>query len=124
LAGAALGVAGCASNVTEQNAGGNLPAYRDRVESRYDRPLNDVFEAAKRALNSYGNITQEGTLLTSPNPVRTLAGSVNQRGVWLRLEGVAPSVTSVTLQIRSRWGGTDLPLAHELEQRITLELGR
>jgi hypothetical protein len=122
LAGAALGVTGCVSSkVTDQNPG-KMPAYRDRVESRYERPLNEVFEATKRALNSYGNITEEGSLFAGTNQVRTIAGSINQRGVWMRLEGLAPSVTSVTIQIRAKLGGTDLRMAHELEDRIKLEL--
>lgn len=121
LAVAALGVTGCVSTVTEPNPGGR-PAYRDRVEHRFERPLNEVFEAAKRALNSYGNITQEGSFSTSSNEVRTIAGTINQYGVWMRLEGVAPSATSVIIQIRSTMGGTDLRMADELEKRIAFEL--
>lgn len=121
LVGVALCIVGCVGTVTEPKPG-PMPAYRDRVESRYDRPLNDVFEAAKRALNSYGNITAESEFSTGTNQVRTLAGSVNQAKVWLRIEGVKPSVTSVIVQLRSQLGGTDLTMAHELEKRIALEL--
>ncbi len=117
----ALCVVGCVSTVTEPNPG-SMPAYRDRTERRYDRPLNDVFEAAKRALISYGNITAESSFSTSTNQVRTLAGSVNQTKVWMRIEGVTPSVTAVVIQMRAKLGGTDLSMAHELENRIALEL--
>jgi hypothetical protein len=118
---AALGVAGCVSTVTETTPG-KMPAYRDRVDHRFERPLNDVFEAAKRALNSYGNITREGSISTSSNEVRTIAGNINQYGVWMRLEGVAPSATLVIIQIRSPLGGTDLQRADELQKRIAFEL--
>jgi hypothetical protein len=121
LALAALGVAGCVSTVTEENPG-NLPAYRDRVELRFEKPLKDVFAAAKRALNSYGNIDREGSFLAGANEVCTIEGSVNQAGVWMRLESVGPSATKVITQIRKKGGGTDLPMAHELEQRIAFEL--
>lgn len=121
LAGVALCVVGCVSTVTEPKPG-PMPAYRDRVERRYDRPLNEVFAAAKRALNSYGTITAESAFSTGTNQVRTLAGSVNQTKVWLRIEGVTPSATAVLVQMRPPLGGTDLPMAHELEDRIVLEL--
>lgn len=121
LAGVAICVVGCVSKVTEQHPG-PMPAYRDRVENRYDRPLNDVFEAAKRALNSYGNITAEGAFATGTNQVRTLAGRVNQNGVWMRIESVTPVVTSVTVQMRSPLGGTDLTMAQDLQKGIAFEL--
>ena len=67
LAGVALGVVGCVSNVAQPKPG-SLPGYRDRVERRFDRPLNDVFEASKRELNTYGNITAESAFSTPPQP--------------------------------------------------------
>ena len=118
---AALGVPGCVSNVAEPNPG-SMPGYRDRVERRFDRPLNDVFEASKRALNTYGNITAESAFSTATNQVRTLSGSVNQSKVWMRIEGVTPSATLVTVQMRAAVGGTDLTMANELQNRIALEL--
>ena len=121
LAGVALGVVGCVNTVTEPKPG-SLPAYRDRVERRFDRPLNVVFEASKRALNSYGNIAGESAFSTGTNQVRTLSGSLNQTKVWMRIEGVTPSVTLVTVQMRAALGGTDLAMAQELENRIALEL--
>jgi hypothetical protein len=121
VAGVALCVVGCVSTVTEPTPG-RMSAYRDRVERRFDRPLNEVFEASKRALNSYGNITAESAFATSTNQVRTLSGAVNQAKVWMRIEGVKASVTSVTVQMRGAMGGTDLAMAQELENRIALEL--
>jgi hypothetical protein len=121
LAGVALGVAGCVSNVAEPKPGG-MPGYRDRVERRFDRPLNAVFEASKRALNTYGNITAESAFSAATNQVRTLTGSVNRSKVWMRIEGVTPSVTLVTVQMRAAAGGTDLTMANELQERIGLEL--
>lgn len=121
LAVVALGVAGCVSNVAEPKPG-DMPGYRDRVERRFDRPLKDVFEASKRALNTYGNITAESAFSTATNQVRTLSGAVNQSKVWMRIEGLTPTVTLVTVQMRAAMGGTDLPMANELENRIALEL--
>ena len=121
LAGVALGVAGCVSNVAQPKPG-SMSGYRDRVERRFDRPLNAVFEASKRALNTYGDITAESAFSTATNQVRTLTGSVNQSKVWMRIEGVKPSTTLVTVQMRAALGGLDLIMANELQNRIALEL--
>lgn len=121
LAGLAIGLAGCVNTVTEQKTGG-VPSFRDRVEGRYERPLTSVFEAAKRALNSYGNVSAEGQLHTTTNQVRTIEGFVNQNAIFIRVEAVDPKVTSVIVQVRTKWGSTDLQIAHELEKRVALEL--
>jgi hypothetical protein len=122
LAGAVIvTLVGCVNTVTEQQRGG-VPAFRDRVEGRYERPLNTVFDAAKRALTSYGNVASEGQLHTSSNQVRTLEGYVNQNSIYMRIEAVDPKITSVIVQVRTKWGSTDLQVAHELEKRVALEL--
>lgn len=121
LAAVALCVLGCVSTVTEPQPG-SMSGYRDRLERRYDRPLPDVFAAAKRAQISYGNVTAESSFATGTNQVRTLAGVVNKTKVWMRIEGVTPAITSVTVQMRAALGGTDLAMAKDLEDRIALEL--
>lgn len=121
LAGLAVALTGCVGTVTEQKAGG-VPVFRDRMEGRYERPLNVVFDASKRALMAFGQVSAEGSLHTSSNQVRTIQGYVNQNSVYMRVEAVTPTVTSVIVQVRSRWGGTDLQVAHDLEKRVALEL--
>ena len=122
LASAALCVFGCKSSNVADRQPGPMPGYRDRTERRFDRPLNDVFAAAKRALVGYGNITAENSFFSSTNQVHTLAGSVNQAKVWMRIEGATPTATLVTVQIRAKMGGTDLAMAEELQNRIAFEL--
>ena len=121
LAGAAICLTGCVGTVTEQKAGG-VPVFRDRIEGRYERPIAQVFEASKRALKAFGNISSEGSLHTSSNQVRTIEGFVNQNAVYMRVEAVTPVVTSVIVQVRSKWGGTDIQTAHDIEKRVALEL--
>jgi hypothetical protein len=121
LAAVALAAAGCVSTVTDEQPG-SMPAYRDRIDAHYDQPLNKVYAAAKRALNSYGNITREGSLLVSGNEVLTLEGLLNQKRVWMRAEATKPGATKVTIQIRAPMGGTDLEMARELEKQIAFEL--
>ena len=121
LAGVAICLTGCVGTVTEQNTGG-VPVFRDRIEGRYERPITQVFDASKRALIAFGNISSEGSLHTSSNQVRTLQGYVNQNTIYMRVEAVTPTVTSVIVQVRSKWGGTDIQTAHDLEKRVALEL--
>jgi hypothetical protein len=121
LAAVALGTAGCVSNVT-QSKPGSPPAYRDRIEASYGQPAAKVFEAAKRAVNSYGNIVREGSLIVGTNEVFTLEGSINQSRIWMRIEPAKPPTTTVTIQVRGAVGGTDLELACELKERIAFEL--
>lgn len=121
LAGAVVCLTGCVNTVTEQQTGG-VPAFRDRIEGRYERPLATVFEASKRALKSLGNIASEGQLHTATNQVRTIEGFVNQNAVYMRVEAVSPTVTSVIVQVRTKWGSTDLQVAHDVEKRVALEL--
>ena len=123
LAGSAICLTGCVGTVTEQKAGG-VPVFRDRIEGRYERPLAQVFDASKRALIAFGNISSEGSLHTSSNQVRTLEGFVNQSAIYMRVEAVTPKVTSVIVQVRAKWGGTDIQTAHDLEKRVALELSK
>lgn len=117
----ALGLVGCVHTVTE-NQPGQLPAYRDRLEMSYQKPVDVVFEAAKRALTSFGNITAEGKVFTGTNEVRVVEGAVNGRSVFMRLEQIDPQVTSAIIQVRTKMGGTDLRIAKDIVQRIPVEL--
>jgi len=54
--------------------------------------------------------------------VKTCEGKVNQRSVWVRVEQIDPKISSVRVQTRTKGGGTDADLAHELEKQIALKL--
>lgn len=114
---------GCVSTVTEEKAAG-VKLSPDQLENRYEVPLNQAFEAAKRALAAYGKVTRESNLLQSTNQVRALEGTANGRDVWVRVEALDTRLTSVKVQARSTWAGSDVQTAHELATRIALELAR
>jgi hypothetical protein len=120
---AAACVTGCVSTVTEDKTAG-VKLSADRVENRYQVPLARAFDASKRALASYGQVSRESTLLESTNQIRALEGKANGRDVWIRVEAVEPSVTAVTVQARSTWSGSDIQTAHEVATRIALELAK
>jgi hypothetical protein len=56
--------------------------------------------------------------------VRSLQGKVNEKNVWIRVELVDPKTTEVTVQVRSKWGVSDVSLASELLTQVALQLAR
>lgn len=121
MAAVALGVAGCVRTVDGEKTAG-LHLSRDRVYGNYKFPLNTVFEASKKALQTLGEMTRESTLLEDTNQVRTLEGKVEGTDVWIRVEATSPQVTAVTVQARTTWVGSNVPVAHEVEKQIALYL--
>jgi hypothetical protein len=124
LAGVAMiALVGCVKTVSEDKATG-LKLSTDQLETRYEVPMSQAFDAAKRALVGYGVVARESSLLQSSNQVRTLQGTANGRDVWVRVEELAPKMTSVKVQARSTWSGSDVQTAHELSTRIALEINK
>jgi hypothetical protein len=122
LAAVALGVAGCVSKVTQDNPG-RAPAYRDRIEAQYKQPAEKVFEAAKRAFNSFGNITRESSPASGAQ-LWFIEGLINANRVYIRIEGASSTATKMIIQIRAPGGGTNLQMANELHRQTEIELGR
>jgi hypothetical protein len=120
---AAICVTGCVSTVTDDKTTG-VKLSADQLENKYPVTLVQGFEAAKRALASYGKVSRELTLLENTNQVRALEGEANGRSVWVRVEALEPKVTSVKVQARSTWSGSDIQTAHEVATRIALELSK
>ncbi|SPE51081.1 conserved exported hypothetical protein [Verrucomicrobia bacterium] len=121
LAALVLVVVSCVNTVSGHKAGG-VPLIRDTMEGRYERPPDQVFAAAKEVVARLGVLSNESTLYDQTNQVKTVEGKVNQRRVWVRIEAVDPKVTAVTVQTRTRGGGSDLDLAHEIEKEIGIDL--
>ena len=113
--------AGCVRTV----AGGHraaVPFVKDKIEGRYERPVDEVFNAAKDVIRANGTLTKESILSSETNMVKAIEGKVNQRSVWVRVEQVDPKVSSVQVQARTKLGGTDIDLTHQLEKEIALKL--
>lgn len=97
---------------------------KDTVYGNYEKPLDQVFEAAKEVIRFNGALLNEGIVHNETNMVKTVTGRVNQRSVWVRVEQLEPKITGVSVQTRTQGGGTDLNLAHEIEKQIALKLVR
>jgi hypothetical protein len=121
LAGIVLVTAGCVNTVS----GTKSPAIwfgRDNVSGRYNRPVDQVYQAAIAAMNTDGVLVTEYIPHDTTNTVRALYGRVNDRNVWVRVEQADANLTDVTVQSRSKLGDTDLDVAHEVEKEIALQL--
>lgn len=120
---ALIAVVGCVSTVNERTTAG-VPFVKDKVEGRYERPVDQCFDAAKDVVRNLGTMINEATLYNPTNniAVKTVQGKINQRNVWVRIEPVDTTVTSVTVQTRTQGGASDIELAHEVEKRIALKL--
>jgi hypothetical protein len=86
--------------------------------------LADTYQAAVRALKASGQLSRESTLLGTTNQVKTLEGKVSDVPVWVRVEAVDPRITSVIVQARTTWGGSQVAIASQLATRIALELAK
>jgi uncharacterized protein DUF3568 len=121
FAAAVLVGAGCVSTVNDRSTAG-IPLVKDKIQGRYERPVDQIFQAAKEVIKENGVLSNESVLYNQTNAVKTVEGKVNQRTVWVRVEAIDPKVTEVTVQTRTSGGLSDIDLAHELEKEIALKL--
>lgn len=121
LAAVLIVAAGCVSTVNDRKTSG-VPFVKDKVEGMYERPVTQVFAAAKTVVSRNGTLVNETTLYNQTNDVRTVQGKINQANVWVRITGIQPKLTTVVVQTRGKGGSADLDLAHEVEKQIALEL--
>ena len=112
---AAVSLSGCYQTQEGRHRPG-LPYLNDTIESRYERPMEQVYESAKATLAFNGVITMEGI------PTHVLEAKVNDRTVWVRVDEVEPRVTRVFVQARRHGGKGDIHLAAELDKQIALRL--
>jgi len=123
LVGIAIVATGCISTVADTHTAA-VPLRQDRVEGRYQRSVDQVYQASVQVVQHNGVVITEYIPHDTTNTVRSLLGKANQCDVWLRVESVDPQITQVTVQARTKWGNSNIELAHELEKEIALQLSR
>lgn len=121
FAAVAVVATGCVSTVSGTRTA-SYSLAQDSVEGRYQRSLDQVYQASVAVVKYNGTLITEFIPHDNTNAVRSLQAKVNERNVWIRVEAVDPKVTAITVQARSKWGGTDIDLAHELEKEVALKL--
>ena len=114
--------AGCVKTVSDTHTP-TVAFGKDSVEGRYERAMDQVYQAAVQVIQHNGVIITEFIPHDTTNIVRSLRGKVDQCNVWVRVEVVDPKITSVVVEART-WNNRNLDLAHELEKEIALQLVR
>jgi hypothetical protein len=106
---------GCVKTVSGSSKAG-IPLVKDTIESRYNRPVAEIFTAARSVLSHYGTLTGENTINSS------LEAQVDNRAVFVRVDEVEPGVSRVQVQTRRKGGAGDIDLAAEIDKMIALKL--
>jgi hypothetical protein len=119
--GVAIITTGCINTVSGTRTGA-VPFQTDRVEGRYQRSVDLVYQAAVQVIQNDGVLMTEFIPHDTTNTVRALQGKVNQRNVWVRVAAENPQITQVTVQARTKGGNSDIELAHQLEKELALKL--
>ena len=124
LVGVVLITAGCVQTVSDTHTAA-ISFAQDRVEGRYPRSIDQVYQAAFTVINKNGTVITELIPHDTTNTVRSLQGKVNQCNVWVRVSAETdPKISSVVVEARTNWGDSNVDLAHELEKDIALQLAQ
>ncbi len=107
--------AGCYSTPDGRMRAG-VPFVKDRIESRYERPVDQIFAAAKEVLKFNGTLYGENTV------TKTLEAKIDTRTVWVKVDEVQPKISRVVVQARRKGGTSDIDLASEIDKQIALRL--
>jgi hypothetical protein len=124
LVGVTMVTVGCVKTVTDTHTATVVPFGQDSVEGRYERTMDQVYQAAVQVIQHNGAVITEFIPHDTTNTVRSLQGKVDQCNVWVRVEAVDPRITSVIVEARTTWGNKNIDLAHELEKEVALQLAR
>lgn len=106
---------GCYTTV-EGNSKVGVPFIKDRIESLYERSVEDVFAAAKEVLAFNGTLVGENTI------AHTLTAKVDNATVWVKVEEVEPGITRITTQARGKGSVSKIDIASELDKQVALKL--
>jgi Protein of unknown function (DUF3568) len=113
----ALNFTGCVSTVDGRNKAG-VPWLKDKLVSKYERPVKVVADAARAALKA------NGTIISDDAVTGTITAKVDTRTVYVNVTEIDKKVTQVLTQVRTKGGGTDVDLAAEIDKQVALQLQR
>src|SRR5512146_946436 len=82
---------GCVKTIDGHVKAG-VPLIKDKIVSRYERPVSEIFPAAKEVLALLGKLNREDTIN------KTVEAKVDTRTVYVKVEEEAPTITRVTTQ--------------------------
>ena len=89
---------------------------KDTIEGRYERSVDQLYEASLAVLSFNGTLVSENRINNS------IVAKVDTTTVYVQIEPVGPSISRVLVQSRTRFGRPDVDLSSEIEKQIALEL--
>src|SRR5687768_9031885 len=107
---------GCYSTPDNRTKLTPVPMGKDKIESRYERPVEQIFAAAKEVLRFNGTLFGENTIS------HTLEARVDTRTVYVSVDEVEPKISRVVVQARTKARLPDIDLAAEIDKQIALKL--
>ncbi len=113
----AIVLSGCYSTADGRMKAG-VPFAKDTIESRYERPVDQILTAARQVLTHNGTLTGDNAV------TKTLEAKIDTRTVWVKVDEVEPKISRVQVQVRRKAGGGDVDLASEIDKQIALRLPR
>ena len=93
-----------------------LPFAKDKISNRYERTVPQILTAAKAVLMRNGKLLADNSINNS------FTAKVNQRDVWVSVVDIDGKVSEVTVQVRTKLGGSDIELASAISTQIALQL--
>ncbi|MEP6663923.1 MAG: hypothetical protein ABJC04_09695 [Verrucomicrobiota bacterium] len=93
-----------------------MPLVKDKIESRYERPVPKLIAAAKAVL------ARNGTLVSDDTINNVVTARVDTRTIWVKVYEVDPTVSGIVVQARTKGGAADVDLASEIDKQIALHL--
>lgn len=121
LAGAVVVATGCVHTVSDTSTFA-VDYGQDSVAGRYNRPFDEVYQASVKVIRTDGAVITEYVPHEYTNNVRSVEGRINDRKVWVRVAEIDTRISQVDVEARTKWGGTDIELVHQVEKEIALEL--
>lgn len=112
-------VLGLSSGCYNTASGGKkvgVPFVKDKIESRYARPVSQLWSASKQVLSFHGTLYGENTINN------TLEAKVDSRTVYIKIDEVEPGVSRIVTQARTKARLADVDLAAEIDKQIALRL--
>ena len=108
-------LAGCYTTV-DGNKKAGWPWMKDTIEGRYERSVQDLYDASLEVLSFNGTLVSENRINNS------IVSKVDTATVYVQVEAVGPSISRVLVQARTRFSRPDVDLASEIEKQIALQL--
>jgi hypothetical protein len=106
---------GCVRTIDGRREAGN-PLVRDKIIRVYERPVLQCWTATKEVLGVNGTVIHEDVMQS------TLTARVDTRTIRIKVESIDPKMTRVTVQVRTKFGNSDIDLAGEIDKQIALRL--